>query len=57
MPAYTYQVAIKDEGKWWREYVCAESKTAAVQTFLDEHPPLTIDFIMQAQSVEVERCE
>ena len=57
MPAHTYQIAIQNEGKWLREYVCAESRDTAVQVFLDENPPLTLDFLAGSQQFEVERCE
>ncbi len=57
MPAHTYQIAIKEDGQWLREYVCASDRVGAVQQFLEEHPMLSIEFLYQADALEVERCD
>ncbi len=57
MPAYTYQIAIKENDKWLREYVCAEDKYQAVYSFLEERPMWSLEFLLQADEFEVERCE
>lgn len=57
MPAYTYQIAIKENDKWLREYVCAEDKYQAVYNFLEEHPMWSLEFLLQADELEVEVCD
>lgn len=57
MPAYTYQVAINEDGKWVRDYVCAENKYQAVTQWLEEHPMMTLEFLLQSDDLQVERCE
>jgi len=56
MAAWTYQIAVKTNGKWCREYVCAEDRVSAVQQFLEENPFLTLDHLLQSEQLEVERC-
>ena len=56
MPCYTYQLAIKNDGEWRREYVCAEDRLGAVETFLEENPLLTLELLLQSDELEVERC-
>ena len=34
MPAYTYQIAIKTNGNWYRDYFCAESRAGALGEFM-----------------------
>lgn len=57
MPAYTYQVAVKEDEAWFRHYVCADSKEHAVFEFLEEFPPLSLEFLLQADEFHVERCD
>ena len=57
MPVYTYQVAIRDEGHWLRDYVCADDRIHAVYQFLESHPLMTLEFLLQSDKFEVERCD
>jgi len=57
MPCWTYQIAINHEGNWRREYVCAEDRVGACQAFLEENPALTIDYLLDSDELEVEKCE
>lgn len=56
MPAHTYQIAICEEGRWLREYVCAEDRVQAVYNFIESNPQWTIEFLLQADEFEVEAC-
>jgi hypothetical protein len=56
MPNYTYQIYLKYDGLETREYVCAEDRMSAVNQFLEENPYLSIDFLLQSEQIEVERC-
>ena len=56
MPAHTFQIAIKEDNKWLREYVCAEDRVQAVYTFIETHPQWTLEFLLQADELEVEAC-
>jgi len=56
MPVYTYQLAIKDGERWCREYVCAEDRVTAVYQFLEDNPFMTLESLLQADELEVERC-
>ena len=58
MSAYhTFQIAIKEDNEWMREYVCAQDKVSAVYQFLEDFPMMTLEFILQADEFEVEACE
>ena len=57
MPAYTYQVALKDQGQWQHDYVCAKDRTDAVNEYLKENPYMTLDRLLHSEAFEVERCE
>mgnify|MGYP000138510560 FL=1 len=48
---------MKVETDWIRSYVCAENKAGAVDAFIRENPPLTMDALVRADQFEVERCE
>jgi hypothetical protein len=47
---------MKYDGLETREYVCAEDRMSAVTQFLEENPYLSIDFLLQSEQIEVERC-
>lgn len=57
MPLYTYQIALKEDDEWFRAYVCAEDKYKAVFQLIEENPPLTLEFLLQSDELEVERCD
>ena len=57
MPAYTYQIAMRNNTKWLRAYVCAEDKEAAVCQFIEENPPLTMDALFRSDELQIERCD
>ena len=57
MPAiHTFQIAIRNDGQWVREYVCAPDKTAAVFEYLEQNPMYTLEWLLQADQFEVEAC-
>ena len=58
MPAYTFQIALKedDDSPWLREYVCAEDKYQAVYQFIEDHPPLTLEYLLLFDEFHVEAC-
>ena len=56
MAAHTFQIAIKNDGQWVREYVCACDKTQAVFEYLEAHPMYTLEWLLQADRFEVEAC-
>ena len=57
MPNWTYQVALKNNGQWHHDYVCAEDRVGAVNEYLKEHPTMTLDSLISSEGLEVERCE
>lgn len=56
MPAYTYQIAIREYDDWERAYVAAPDRAAALATFMQTHPEYDADRLMNAD-VEVEPCQ
>ena len=57
MPCWTYQIAIRENDKWLREYVCAEDRVGAVMMFCEAYPQYPLEFLLQSDVFEVERCE
>ena len=59
MPANTYQIAIKTNGQWFREYFCAESRAGALGEFMVKNG-LTEDGIKyikdSSDHFEIESC-
>ena len=53
---YTYQIAIRDEGHWLRDYVCACDKYQAMLVWLDDHPLYSIGWLAECDEVHCERC-
>ena len=57
---HTFQIAIKNNGAWTREYVCARDRMDAISVYLEENPSVTLDDIvalaMTAEVFEVEAC-
>lgn len=56
MPAYTYQISIKEDLALTQDCVCARDKFAALEEFMAVHPDFDVERIASAHWVEVEEC-
>jgi len=54
---YTYQIAIKMDQFWTRDYVCASDRKQAVLRWLEDHPMYSLGWLVdECEQIEVERC-
>lgn len=56
MPAYTYQITVKEGYVVTQDCVCARNKFNAMEEFMAAHPDFTVQRIASAHWVEVEEC-